>query len=81
MNKIGRNDPCPCGSGKKYKNCHLGKAFAPESPNMGVPSPSGILNHDRNSLLLSLAALQLDPKNHGKNVRLEELIFNVLKNG
>ena len=23
--KIGRNDPCPCGSGKKYKNCCLGK--------------------------------------------------------
>jgi len=21
MSKIGRNDPCPCGSGKKYKNC------------------------------------------------------------
>ena len=21
--KIGRNDPCPCGSGKKYKNCCL----------------------------------------------------------
>jgi len=21
-NKIGRNDPCPCGSGKKYKKCH-----------------------------------------------------------
>ena len=21
--KIGRNDPCPCGSGKKYKRCHL----------------------------------------------------------
>ena len=21
-NKIGRNDPCPCGRGKKYKNCH-----------------------------------------------------------
>jgi preprotein translocase subunit SecA len=20
--KIGRNDPCPCGSGRKYKNCH-----------------------------------------------------------
>ena len=20
--RIGRNDPCPCGSGKKYKNCH-----------------------------------------------------------
>ena len=21
-NKTGRNDPCPCGSGKKYKHCH-----------------------------------------------------------
>ena len=20
--QVGRNDPCPCGSGKKYKNCH-----------------------------------------------------------
>ena len=25
---IGRNDPCPCGSGKKYKNCH-GRKTAP----------------------------------------------------
>lgn len=25
--KIGRNDPCPCGSGKKYKQCH-GKGLA-----------------------------------------------------
>lgn len=22
MAKIGRNDPCPCGNGKKYKRCH-----------------------------------------------------------
>ncbi len=20
--RVGRNDPCPCGSGKKYKKCH-----------------------------------------------------------
>ncbi|MDR2585156.1 MAG: SEC-C domain-containing protein [Prevotellaceae bacterium] len=20
--QVGRNDPCPCGSGKKYKQCH-----------------------------------------------------------
>lgn len=27
--KVGRNDPCPCGSGTKYKDCHLseGEAF------------------------------------------------------
>jgi preprotein translocase subunit SecA len=23
--RVGRNDPCPCGSGKKYKNCHMRK--------------------------------------------------------
>jgi len=25
MEKIGRNDPCPCGSGKKFKKCHMGR--------------------------------------------------------
>lgn len=25
MKKIGRNDLCPCGSGKKFKKCHLGR--------------------------------------------------------
>ena len=25
LSGTGRNDPCPCGSGKKYKKCHLQK--------------------------------------------------------
>ena len=25
MSDVGRNDPCPCGSGKKYKRCHLAR--------------------------------------------------------
>lgn len=25
VEKVGRNEPCPCGSGKKYKNCCLQK--------------------------------------------------------
>ena len=25
MGRIGRNDPCWCGSGKKYKKCHIGQ--------------------------------------------------------
>jgi hypothetical protein len=29
--KVGRNDPCPCGSGKKYKQC-CGKPEAPTTP-------------------------------------------------
>jgi hypothetical protein len=30
--KVGRNDPCPCGSGKKYKKCHNGKPIVEMSP-------------------------------------------------
>lgn len=30
MPKIGRNDPCPCGSGKKYKHCCMAKEQAAE---------------------------------------------------
>lgn len=34
--KIGRNDPCPCGSGKKYKFCCMNK---PKSPLDSIESP------------------------------------------
>jgi hypothetical protein len=30
MKKVGRNDPCPCGSGKKYKHCCLGRTAPPD---------------------------------------------------
>lgn len=30
----GRNDPCPCGSGKKFKHCHLGHAEAAPVPDV-----------------------------------------------
>jgi hypothetical protein len=26
--KVGRNEPCPCGSGKKYKDCHQSEGSA-----------------------------------------------------
>ena len=29
MKKVGRNDPCPCGSGKKYKHCHGRRGLVP----------------------------------------------------
>jgi preprotein translocase subunit SecA len=36
--KVGRNDPCPCGSGKKYKHCHgrpgVGQDQVPVQPNV-----------------------------------------------
>jgi hypothetical protein len=38
--KVGRNDPCPCGSGKKYKQCCLGKPqTAKTQPALAAPIP------------------------------------------
>ena len=36
--KVGRNDPCPCGSGQKYKKCHEGKVLSKARPDAsGTP--------------------------------------------
>ena len=34
---VGRNQPCPCGSGKKFKRCHLGAVETAPSPAPGSP--------------------------------------------
>src|SRR5882762_7782599 len=38
MRKIGRNDPCPCGSGKKYKRCHGSATLAAEPEEKARPA-------------------------------------------
>ena len=37
--KVGRNDPCPCGSGKKFKKCCYGKNIFNNHNNSKVPHP------------------------------------------
>jgi len=51
--KIGRNDPCPCGSGKKFKRCCLGKE---NSPLTAPPQPS--VAQQRLSLLAEVEKTQ-----------------------
>lgn len=56
--KIGRNDPCPCGSGKKYKRCHLNSSF----PNM-----SGMFqkeSYEQNGLLIGRPVISTEFKGH-----------------
>ena len=58
--KPGRNDPCSCGSGKKYKNCCLGKAGSPS------PGPSPI---ESNQLIaLSNAGRHAELENHARTL-------------
>jgi len=54
MNKINRNDPCPCGSGKKYKKCcGAEKSFAPNEFTSDVP-----MNREPGNPRLKKAILQ-----------------------
>ena len=39
-NKIGRNAPCPCGSGKKYKKCHGRSHGVVDFESLNSPMPT-----------------------------------------
>ena len=83
--KIGRNDPCPCGSGKKYKHCCLNSesaGFGSDRVSHALPQPAGLnapkikaylAKHNGAPIMDYLIALQLNPQNHGKNLRIEHL--------
>lgn len=53
---VGRNDPCPCGSGKKFKKCHLLKMDALEKMDNGIEK-----NKDRDKHLMHYPPLSFDP--------------------
>lgn len=42
--KVGRNDPCPCGSGKKYKSCCLEKESKPSTGLFGRKFKAKVLS-------------------------------------
>ncbi len=46
MSKIGRNDPCHCGSGKKYKKCHMKEEQAAEKERSLIQKAASYIRHD-----------------------------------
>ena len=81
--KIGRNDPCPCGSGKKYKKCCLDELQSVKITNKieEVDSINPFFKqYNSFDLLQSIAGLSIIPKNHGKYVRLEQLATKIIQN-
>jgi len=78
MAKTGRNDPCPCGSGKKYKNCHWsadqGNGNADKLPLLEPPTFTELIkDYNSTPILRLLGVLQLLPSNHGHEARFEEM--------
>ena len=54
---VGRNDPCPCGSGKKYKKCHLLMASTLDNMDNGIEK-----NKDRDKHLRYYPRLSFNPE-------------------
>src|SRR5690625_1434579 len=52
MSKIGRNDPCPCGSGKKYKKCCGGNNVIEFNPSL-YNNELALVNNDLMSFAVS----------------------------
>ncbi|OJX36687.1 MAG: hypothetical protein BGO87_12890 [Flavobacteriia bacterium 40-80] len=69
--KIGRNEPCSCGSGKKYKKCCLNK----EATESQIDS---IDNYNPIELIKVLGLLQLVPENFGKDLRIEVALGHLI---
>lgn len=84
-NKIGRNDPCPCGSGKKFKKCCINSdkefEFDQTKPKKRENKTFEFIESNNSHPLLNfIVGLQMHPNNHGKNVRMEELATHIVTN-
>lgn len=53
MSKPGRNDPCPCGSGKKYKKCCEKKLFRGKFTAQKIETPKQIQENPLSSIFQS----------------------------
>ena len=53
--KVGRNDPCPCGSGKKYKKCCMAKEQKKRSFTAKVLNPTAATTNVKNALFTMLS--------------------------
>lgn len=60
MNNAGRNDPCPCGSGKKYKKCCLNKKPREHSVIIALSEPLRGFHYDKKKM--ELRGLTLDDR-------------------
>lgn len=81
MSKTGRNDPCPCGSGKKYKKCHMSLNDEKQKEDSIISELEQLSNKNNSIQLLTLVgALQLYPANHFRYIRLEKIAQDAILN-
>lgn len=71
--RISRNAPCPCGSGKKYKNCCYGKGFDWVQDEDGTIGRSIPMTEEVNEVVQQLRQAFIEK--HGRKPEPDELLF------
>lgn len=81
---IGRNHPCPCGSGKKYKFCCLGKTNTKEFTHAPTSSLNSVIRVFTSNMLMNRVdrearniAQDFDRRVHGQVVEVDEVYSRV----
>ncbi|MCB1084882.1 MAG: SEC-C domain-containing protein [Chlamydiia bacterium] len=69
MKEVGRNDPCPCGSGKKYKKCCASKPPLKRRSFTQMPSPEAKGSIQRITGVLSQTLRKTDPEGLDQEVK------------
>lgn len=85
--RIGRNDPCPCGSGRKYKKCCLQKDQAVAAPpqlsedrKLSDPAPRSPMAQNTEWITpYAIAKIAEDPRSAGDSKRVRGLIERSLR--
>jgi tetratricopeptide (TPR) repeat protein len=79
MPKVGRNEPCPCGSGKKYKRCCLGKDQAFERQALAAARQASHDADERYDELTAASNAVLDLVDAGRLDDAEAAAHNLLQ--
>lgn len=71
--KVGRNDPCPCGSGKKYKNCCMNKQTGGpklkfKAKLMSQPKPINLMDRTFGDAIEKSKQMEKPPKPPGEEL-------------
>jgi hypothetical protein len=78
LNEVGRNDPCPCGSGKKYKKCCMNNS-KPAVVNNSTPTPMSNVFELYNKMTSEFDGMTNERTEN--EIAYDNIILDALRNG
>jgi len=77
--KVGRNDPCPCGSGKKYKHCCLNKPKEEQQPESEQEKQRWLKDYPQTGTARVEGRIYLEDYFDQESIEIDKLLYLALK--